>query len=113
MEDDFRIRTWHSSVQESDTGNHLTELFRQCPIPESELLSNLGLFIKRKYLPKLLFLHDLYRQILDVQVIVVEFGTRWGNNLALFQLFRGTYEPLNHSRKDYWVRYFPGVSIRA
>lgn len=99
MHDDLKIRDWHSSVQESEIGNHLTRLFRQCPIPENELLSNLGLFIKRKYLSKMLFLHDLYKQILDVQGIVVEFGTRWGSNLALFQSFRGIYEPFNHTRK--------------
>ena len=29
----------------------------------------------------------------------MEFGVRWGQNLALFESFRGTYEPYNHSRK--------------
>lgn len=29
----------------------------------------------------------------------MEFGVRWGQNLALFQSFRGMYEPYNHNRK--------------
>ncbi len=29
----------------------------------------------------------------------MEFGVKWGQNLALFQSFRGMYEPYNHNRK--------------
>ncbi len=29
----------------------------------------------------------------------MEFGVRWGQNLALFESFRGMYEPYNYSRK--------------
>jgi hypothetical protein len=44
-------------------------------------------------------MHDLYKQIIPVHGIVVEFGVRWGQNLALFSSFRGMYEPYNHNRK--------------
>ena len=41
----------------------------------------------------------LYRQILDVQGVVFDFGTRWGQNAALFTSFRGIYEPFNRHRR--------------
>lgn len=74
-------------------------LFRQCPIPDNEILHNLGLFLNRQTLSRILFFHDLYKKILDVHGIIVEFGVRWGQNLALFEAFRGIYEPFNYNRK--------------
>jgi hypothetical protein len=41
----------------------------------------------------------MYQKILDVNGVVMEFGVRWGQNLSLFQNFRGIYEPFNHTRK--------------
>ena len=41
----------------------------------------------------------MYKKILDVHGILVEFGVRWGQNLALFEAFRGIYEPYNYNRK--------------
>ncbi len=73
--------------------------FKSCPIPENELLSNLGLFIRRHDLCRILFMNGLYKKILDVHGIVCEFGVRWGQNLALFESFRGMYEPYNYNRK--------------
>lgn len=29
----------------------------------------------------------------------MEFGVRWGRNLALFESLRGIHEPFNHNRK--------------
>jgi hypothetical protein len=87
------------SSSEKDQRTRLLSLFRRCPIPEKELLSNLGLFVKRQDVSKLLFMNDLYQQILPVHGVVAEFGVRWGNNLALFESFRGIYEPYNHNRK--------------
>jgi len=75
------------------------ELFMGSPIPQEELLQNLGLFIRRRELQKILFMNELYKKILDVHGIVIEFGVRWGQNLALFESFRGMYEPFNHTRK--------------
>jgi hypothetical protein len=74
-------------------------LFTNCPIPKQELLLNLGLFIKRQDLSRILFMHELYKRIIDVPGVVIEFGARWGQNLALFESFRGIYEPFNHTRK--------------
>jgi len=88
-----------SSQSELSTRAELLALFKECPIPESELLTHLALFLKRQDLTKLLFMDELYRQILDVQGVVMEFGTRWGRHLAIFQNLRGLYEPYNNARK--------------
>jgi len=75
------------------------QLFKSCPIPERELLSQLGLFTRRQDLSRQLFMHEMYQRIIGVPGIVIEFGVRWGQNLALFSSFRGIHEPYNHTRK--------------
>src|SRR5687767_6385427 len=77
----------------------LSSKLKNCPIPTEELLENLGLFINRRALSRMLFMHELYQQIIQVHGVVMEFGVRWGQNLALFESFRGMYEPFNHYRK--------------
>lgn len=94
------IRTYtNSTLQEVTARERFYKTFTQCPIPPNELLNNLGLFIKRKSLSRILFMHELYQRIIPVHGIIVEFGVRWGQNLALFSSFRGMYEPYNHNRK--------------
>jgi len=63
------------------------------------MLPNLGLFLNRKTLTRILFMHELYQKALPVHGIIVEFGVRWGRNLALYTELRGIYEPYNYSRK--------------
>ena len=89
----------YSSHEEDKMRNDFFDLFKQCPIPENEIMSNLGLFIKRQDLSRILFMHDLYKKIIDVHGVCIEFGVRWGQNLALLESFRGLYEPFNHNRK--------------
>jgi hypothetical protein len=88
-----------SSSQELATRQKFYDTFDRCPIPPNELLSNLGLFLNRQSLSRILFMHELYQKILPVHGVVMEFGVRWGQNLALFCSFRGMYEPYNHTRK--------------
>jgi hypothetical protein len=88
-----------STADERACRQGLFELFKECPIPAAERLDNLGLFIKRQALSRILWLNDLYQKILPVPGIVIEFGVRWGQSLALFESFRGMYEPYNYSRK--------------
>jgi hypothetical protein len=88
-----------SSTQELEFREHLQRYFDECPIPANELFTNLGLFLNRQTLSRILFMHDLYQKIVNVHGIVAEFGTRWGQNLALFSSFRGMYEPFNYTRK--------------
>ena len=77
----------------------IINLFKNCPIPDDELLRNLGLFINPADLKKFLFINDLYQKIIDVHGIIIEFGVRWGQNLSLFQSLRSIYEPYNYNRK--------------
>lgn len=88
-----------SSAEELAERGAFAELFAASPIPSDEVLSNLPLFLKRQDLARVLFLHELYRSILGVHGVVMEFGVRWGRDLALFQSFRGMYEPFNYTRR--------------
>ena len=88
-----------SIKKETSLREKFLQHFKSCPIPDNEILSNLGLFIKRQDLSRILFMNELYKKILDVNGIIIEFGVRWGQNLALFESFRGMYEPYNYNRK--------------
>tara|TARA_Y100000592_G_scaffold30536_2_gene48631 strand:+ start:34566 stop:35321 length:756 start_codon:yes stop_codon:yes gene_type:complete len=89
----------YDDQKERDARNELYELLKECPIPEDQVLSNLGLFLNSKNLSRILFMNYIYQKIVDVQGVVFEFGTRWGQNVALFAALRGIYEPFNRHRK--------------
>lgn len=94
----FEIKTYDSD-EEKLIRVQFVELFKKCPVPDDQILSNLGLFLNSKNLSRILFMDHLYKQIIDVQGIIIEFGTRWGQNLTLFASLRGIYEPFNRHRK--------------
>lgn len=77
----------------------MLELFKECPIPEKEIMANLNLFIKRQQLTRVMFMYELYKKILPLHGNILEFGVRWGQDLALFECFRGMLEPFNYTRK--------------
>lgn len=87
------------SVKEVEARKELLQLFKQSPIPDDEMLVNLGLYLRSTQLAKILYLNELYAKIVDLPGIVVEFGIWWGANLALFESFRSVYEPYNWTRK--------------
>ncbi len=89
----------YGSNHEKNTRNGMLQLFKASPIPEEQILSNLGLFLSSKNLSRILFLDHIYRMIIDAQGVIFDFGTRWGQNLSLFAAFRGIYEPFNRHRK--------------
>jgi len=88
-----------SSQKEIEARSEFYKLYQQCPIPENQILSNIGLFTTRQVLSRMLMLNDMYKNIINLHGIVCEFGVRWGNSLALFESFRGMYEPYNYNRK--------------
>ena len=90
---------WNASEKEALIREQLVQYFKECPIPDNEMLSNLSLFINRQNLSQMLFIHELYEHIIDVHGVIMEFGVRWGRNLALYESLRGIYEPFNHNRK--------------
>ena len=73
-------------------------LARRASIPDGELAENLQLFQTVRSLKRLLYLNELYRQILPVHGVIMQFGVRWGRDVAAFDAFRTIYEPYNISR---------------
>lgn len=100
-----------STNNEVDSRKKFTSFLKeQKSIPDDELLNNIGLFIRRQQLGRLLFMHDLYKRIINIHGVVMEFGTRWGQNLAYFENFRGLYEPFNYNRKVIGFDTFSGFA---
>src|SRR5436305_7899907 len=87
------------SDEEKRAREMILELFKRTPIPDDELLVNLGLYLRSTILAKILYLNELYQAIRNLPGIVIEFGVWWGANLALFESFRSVYEPYNWTRK--------------
>lgn len=88
-----------ASELENATYQHMVSLFRKTPIPDSEILANMGLYMNRSMFSRLLTMSELYRQIVNVHGVVSEFGVRWGQNLSLFIIMRTLYEPFNFTRR--------------
>ncbi len=99
MEKDYKNMTVVASSEELMRREKMAQLFRNSPIPQNEILGNLGLFQNGPSLARILFMNELYQKIIQTHGIIIEFGCRWGQNLALFNNFRGIYEPFNFNRK--------------
>lgn len=109
MPDTPEIRTLGGSTsEETSRKGHLVERLRTSPIPDAELLDNLGLYLTRQTLSRLNFIQMLYRQIVPVHGVIMEFGVRWGQNMALFSTLRGMLEPYNYNRKAIGFDTFEG-----
>lgn len=106
---DVRIATF-GDAGEKERRTRLLDLMRHCPIPDQEMLMNMGLFLTPQNLSRILFMDFLYRKVIEVQGVVVEFGCRWGQNLAVFSALRGIYEPFNRLRKVVGFDTFEGLS---
>ncbi len=91
----------HKRINQSDyeTRQSLSDFLSKAPIPKEELTSNVGLFLDRRIISRILFMNELYKLQLDVHGSIFEFGVRYGQNLALLTSFRGIHEPYNHNRK--------------
>jgi hypothetical protein len=92
-------QTGDRSEEEISQRKRFFELFEQSPIPDGELLGNLGLYMNRQSLTRVIFMWELYNEITHIQGDILEFGVRWGRDLSLFANFRGMLEPYNHDRK--------------
>lgn len=77
----------------------MLNLFLDNPIPHDELLDCLPLFAGRQALQRFLFLNDMYREIVNIHGVIMEFGVRWGVNLASLICLRAIHEPFNPTRK--------------
>lgn len=83
-------------LQATNVAQHF---IRNSPIPDAELARNLGVYMNRQLLSRILFMQELYQKIVNVHGVVIELGTRWGQNMAIFHSLRGMLEPFNMNRK--------------
>ena len=88
-----------SSQSEKELQYKFVELLKCAPLPDDEILPNLGLFLSSKALSRILFFYEIYKKILHTHGVVMEFGVRWGQTLSLLSALRGIFEPFNRHRK--------------
>ncbi|MBF0212998.1 MAG: crotonobetainyl-CoA--carnitine CoA-transferase [Magnetococcales bacterium] len=88
-----------SSADEKSVNRHFVEQLHAAPLPDDELLANLGLFLTSKNLSRILFFNEIYKKIVTTHGVICEFGVRWGQTLSLLSALRGIYEPFNRHRK--------------
>jgi len=93
------VNVARGSEREIKAREAILELFKDTPIPDDEILVNLGAYLRSTQLAKILYLNELYQLIERVPGVIVEFGVWWGANLALLESFRSVYEPYNWTRK--------------
>ncbi|MCW0506301.1 hypothetical protein [Aeromonas piscicola] len=56
----------NASDEELSRRQTFSELLRASPLPAAELQNNLGLYLKRQSLSRILFMHELYQKIIPV-----------------------------------------------
>lgn len=108
----FKIETKASDEQVAHR-EILYKLFENRPMPVDQLMIVLGLYMRSSTLAKILFLDEMYKMIIDVPGVIVEFGAWWGQNLILFENLRAIYEPFNPSRRIIGFDTFTGYPERS
>ncbi len=93
-----KLRTL-ASDKELNNREKLNELYANSPISPAEQVAQVGLFQRRQELSKALFMNEIYQKIVNVHGVIMEFGTRWGQNLTTLSNLRGIYEPFNYNRR--------------
>lgn len=102
-----------TTASQSQIGNreHLQRMFMQSPLQGEDLLFNLGLYTRSSLLVKYLVMYELYRKILPIPGVLMEFGTWWGQNLVLLENLRAILEPFNKQRKIIGFDTFSGYPL--
>ena len=77
----------------------LHKLYAESPLSTSDMLINLGLYMRASALAKILFLDELYRQIIPLPGVIMVFGTWWGQDVVLLHNLRAIHEPYNSLRR--------------
>ncbi|MPZ93332.1 MAG: class I SAM-dependent methyltransferase [Propionibacteriales bacterium] len=89
----------YESEPERQIRYRFAHLLASTPIPPDELGDNLTLYLRRQPLTDLLSLDALYRMVLDVPGVIMEFGVHRGRHLAALTALRGAYEPYHPHRR--------------
>lgn len=98
-----------SSQNEKIFFAQLVSHLKNTPVPNDEILDNLGLFLTSKNLARILFFYEIYKKILHHHGLIVEFGVRWGQTLAIMSILRSIFEPFNRHRKIIGFDTFAGL----
>ena len=88
-----------SSERQGELRERLVDLFRESPLTTSDLLINTSLYMTSGSFAKLLFLDEVYRRILHLPGIVMEFGVWLGASTVAFENLRAIHEPYNAQRR--------------
>ncbi len=99
-----------TSQSERDYQKEFLDHLKKSPIPEDETMANLGLFLTSKTLARLLFYYELYKRIVNIHGVIIEFGVRWGQTVSLLAALRGIFEPFNRHRKIIGFDTFAGFT---
>jgi len=99
-----------SSSAEKDALESFMRHLKSAPLPDDEILPNLGLFLTSKNLSRVLFFYEIYKKILNNHGIIAEFGVRWGQTLSVMSALRGILEPFNRHRKIVGFDTFEGFT---
>lgn len=89
----------YSNDLQFSSRSKLMQMYENTPMDDEELMSCFGLYTRASVLVKYLVINDLYKRILNIPGVVVEFGTRFGQNMILFENLRAIYEPFNKTRQ--------------
>lgn len=90
-----------SSEEETKNRFELLRKFENSPISKKDLVySQLGLYLPRQELSRILALSELYQQhVLTANGIMLEFGTCYGRTASILTNLRGIFEPFNFTRR--------------
>lgn len=106
----FSAKETNANTSQLEARKQLEEIFINSPLEIDELMTQMGLFIRSSYLVKFLVLDDLYKRIVNVPGDILEFGTRFGHNLVVFENLRSIHEPFNKTRKIVGFDTFDGYN---
>ena len=101
-------RTSEYELAESALHKHFMEFSGMAP--EKEVCENLSMFITPQHFRRMMFFCEMYKMILDKPGSILQFGVRWGRELALFENLRTLHEPFNHSRRIVGFDTFTGYT---
>ena len=99
-----------SSGDERETLKAFINHVKASPLPDDEVLPNLGLFLTSKAISRILFFYEIYKKIIHNHGVIMEFGVRWGQTLSIMSALRGIFEPYNRHRKIVGFDTFQGFA---
>jgi hypothetical protein len=105
-----RIELGFKAPLEREARDELNRLMTNSGIPAEERLETLPVFLKRQEMARILFLNELYQQILEIPGSIVQCGVRWGGDVTTLTSLRGLYEPYNYSRRIIGFDTFSGLA---